>query len=243
MDADQQTDRLKDLERVEDLPSSSSRRDFMKKGAIAGALAWAAPSIASLPGSRVLAGHTTPCPCTDCRASACSVLALGDCLTPDLVGCISADVDTGSGSVPRVRVNANVACQRADDATCSAQALVEGARIRIGEDPGAIDISVESAASCVHCGTGDSQAEDITVNGDPIEIPEGCNQTLDLGVAQLAFNVQECVDGTLTTEALRITALGAEAVVLARSSAGASGCACTACSDNPTCSLPTEDDF
>ena len=51
-------------------------------------------------------------------------------------------------------------------------------------------------------------------------------------------NEQTCTNGTLTVRALHVVVAG-QHVIVAESKAGGPGCACAACSPNPTCTPPT----
>lgn len=53
----------------------------------------------------------------------------------------------------------------------------------------------------------------------------------------ITANEQTCTNGTLTVRALHVVVAG-QHVIVAESSAGGPGCACAACSPNPTCTPP-----
>ena len=140
----------------------------------------------------------------------------------------------------------HVVCGKADSATCTASALVIGARIRVAVNA---VLEADLLSSCVQCGTGASQVlglqlattvANVTTRTD-IAVTGACNERIGLlgDTVVLVLNQQVCDNGTLTVNALRVLspALG---IFAAQSTAGGAGCPCTPCSATPTCAPPTQ---
>jgi hypothetical protein len=216
-----------------------SRRDFLKKGAAAGTVVWAAPTIATLSASPAWA-QGTPCPCEGCRAQATAINVFGGTSTVVANGCTcEIPIDIPPGGTPGVE--ANVACAKADDATCSASSFIEGAEVRLSADTA---LRVSTLSSCVSCGTGDSLIAGVVLVTagveTPIDVTDGCNEPITIGpLVEAVFNEQLCENGVLTVRALRLTLLGQGTIILGESKAGAEGCPCEPCSASPACTPPT----
>jgi hypothetical protein len=224
----------------------TSRRDFLRKSAVVGGVAWAAPAIATIAASPVGAATLYACPaCGNCAAEATGLRAAG--LTAGVAsgsGCqCVADPNLGGGQLGSAA--ADVVCGRADSATCTASALVTGARIRVAQNA---FLEASLLSSCVQCGTGASQVLDldlVTTNALGVEtrtdvvVTGGCNESISLlgGTVVIVLNEQTCNNGTLTVNALRVTAVGVN-VIAAQSQAGGANCPCTPCSATPTCAPP-----
>lgn len=240
-----------------------SRRQLIKRGAVVGGtVLWAAPVVQSLT-TPALGATLYGAKCPNCTTAAATGLrALG--LT----------FGTASGSECRCAVNVNanagtlagasaqVACGKADNATCTASSYLAGLAVNLGSASNGSTAFLEATAlsSCVGGGTGASQIARLelvlrnvlgTEQGRAlITVTAGCNTGIDLSDAlaslgvtllnpvAILFNEQVCDDGTLTVNALRVTVAGLN-VVAGQSRAGGSGCVCTPCSPNPACTPPT----
>lgn len=235
----------------DDGPSDATRREFLKRSAVAGAVVWSAPAIASLPGGRAWAQDYDPCPgCAECDAQATAVNVLGIA-----IGQVDSGCDCGIGpinqTVGTVNVKASVACAKADDDACTASTYLENVEILVGSVPllGDVFVKAQTLSSCVSCGTGDSYVLNLAVHvgtqdPDPLVLSANCNGTPvrvtvgGIDLADVVFNEQVCAGGTLTVNALRVTILGTGDVIVGQSKAGGTGCACTACSSDPACTAP-----
>lgn len=224
---------------TEDVPGDRSRRDFLKRSAAVGVVAWSAPAILSLPGGGAWAGHY-PCPCPNCDAEATAIRTpLGD-LGHTEDGC-TCTLNQTIGPVA-----AQVVCAEANDEHCTARTFLEGVRIELAPNT---FLTASALSSCVTCGSGDSYVADLALLvesplGDtetPLQLSASCNGTV-LGLGDLAtaiFNEQRCDNGVLTVNALRVT-IGGQDIIIGQSKAGAEGCPCTACASDPRCEPPRE---
>lgn len=235
---------------MEHTEHTDTRRGFIKKGAMVGGVAWAAPTILSMGTAHAEHGpYPHNCPdCPTCSASATGlILPLG----------ITAGTASGTGCVCTVvaglnadiaSASAQVVCGKADSASCSASSLVTGAVVRVAAN---VTLEASLLSSCVQCGTGDSQVLDLelvtTLFGSTIReavtVNGGCNEGISLlgGLVAIVLNEQICsggTTGTLTVNALRVTVAGLT-VIAAQSSAGGSDCPCEPCSQAATCTPPT----
>ncbi|MBW3578452.1 MAG: twin-arginine translocation signal domain-containing protein [Actinobacteria bacterium] len=220
-------------------PEDQSRRDFLKRSAVAGAVAWSAPAILSLPGGMSWAAHY-PCPCPNCDAQAAAARIGGSTLAGADNQCtcvVNASLSAGTPSL-----TAQVACAEADDEHCTARTFLEGVRIQIAENT---FITATTLSSCVTCGEGDAFVADLALEVDglstKLQIDGTCNATvLGLeGLATAVFNEQQCDNGVLTVNALRITVDGVD-VIVGQSRAGGTGCPCQACAADPRCEPPKQ---
>lgn len=235
-------------------PAGISRREALRRGAlVGGAVLWVTPVVQSV-GMSPAAGQTTSptpppanCPnCPTCAASATGLSALG--LTAGVASgtacqcLVNANLNAGSVG----GASAQVVCGRADSPGCRASSYVEGAVVRIASNA---VLEAATLGSCVSCGTGSAYVLRLflatTALGQTtrtaLTVGTGCNTAVIVpgfpGVTVVA-NEQTCSGGVLTVDALRVTVDGVT-VVVARSRAGASGCACQPCAANPTCTPPT----
>lgn len=214
-----------------------SRREFLKKGAAAGTLVWAAPSIATLPGGRAWA-QTYPrdCPCTaDAFGLRVIIPPLGINETFGVGGCV-ADVNVGVAGT--ATVTSATVCGEADsdgsDGACSANASIETLNVVVGP-PLAPTLTVaasvltsEATAQCDPCNnTGTSTIASLVVNGITVTALSECNNDV-LGLGLITLNEQTCAGDTLSVNALHITVSGIIEVIVAHSEAGGVGC-CTPC--------------
>jgi hypothetical protein len=228
----------------DDRSTNDSRREFLKKSAVAGGLAWSMPAVASLPGGRAWA-QTYPPACT-CHASAFGMRIIippvGFDQTYDTG---SADppvlsVDTGSislGVLGTIRVQARVVT--ADEGVppqggCHGVAALDFVRISGTALPLPVrpiqtaEIAAEAHASCDGCNTGGGSSVVGLLIGTPaVIIPIGvCN----LNVAGLVVvGEQFCTGDVLTVNALHVNIPGIIEVIVGHAEAGATDCPCTTC--------------
>ena len=229
----------KDIRSIND-----SRRDFLKKSAVVGGLAWSLPAVASLPGGRAWA-QTYPPACT-CATSAFGmrivIPPLGFDQTYDTG---TADppvvsVDTGSlslGLLGTIRVQANLVTAATGvppEGGCHAIAALDFLRISGTALPLIVrpiqtaEIAAEAHASCDGCNTGGgSSIVGLLIGTPPVIIPIGvCN----LSVAGLVVvGEQFCTDDVLTVNALHVNIPGIIEVIVGHAEAGATDCPCTTC--------------
>lgn len=212
----------------------STRREFLKKGAAAGAVTWAAPAILSLPAGRAWAQYGG-CPCT-ANAFGLHVIipSLG---INDMFGVGGCEATVAQGAPGTATVAATAVCSSADsdgsEDLCAAEASVAGLNVVVG-DPLTPDLTVMASvltssarASCEQCGTaGGSSIASLAVDGTTIPVSGACN--LNVG-GLVIVNEQTCAGGTLSVNALHVTVPGVAEVIVAHSEAGAQSCPCAAC--------------
>lgn len=207
-------------------PSSSqhTRRDLIKKSAVAGAAIWAAPAILSV--SRVAAASVVtppgPGPCTTCNASAFGILVTGTVASAPLVPIGPLPTTSGglvcdTSVVPGV-VTTDVMCVQTfnDNDSCRATAIVNGLDILGGlVESGVIQSAASWACDCDPL-TRTSSVAGLSVGGNPVVGINGTpNQTLatinvNLGIllnaaVVITANQQSCVGGVASVNALVIT--------------------------------------
>lgn len=213
----------------------SSRREFLKKSAAAGAAAWSAPAILSLPAGRAWAQQYGGCPCSASAFGLRVVIPAGSVdETFGVGGCVAMVAEGAPGTAT---VAASAVCSSADsdgsDDLCAAEASVGGLNVVVG-DPLAPDLVVVASvlassarASCEECGTaGGSSIASLIVDGEDVDVT-----LCDFSVGGfVVVNEQTCGgDGTLSVNALHITVPGVVEVIVAHSEAGAQSCPCAAC--------------
>lgn len=232
-----------ELEKVD-----SGRRDFLKKSLAAGAVAWAAPAVTSLPGGRAWA-QTYGCPTP---AGPCVLDAFGLQLTLPVFGTIT--IPSAPGPSPTCLINPTVppivnllatVCGDVDPATCTASGYIENLDIDIVSAIGLPILSLQAtvlrataqtSGDCAPaCSTsGSSIIAGLVINGGPINVTSPCNTFIPvvpaLPIAELRLNEQVCTGDTLTVNALRldIPSLGIQ-VIAGHAAAGRSGCSCNTC--------------
>lgn len=214
-----------------------TRRDFIKKGAMVGGVAWAAPTILSV---GLAPAHALYQCCPNCDAAATGLRVK----LPLVVNPIAFGVSDGPGEVCNpvtatgTVINAGVACGSANDANCTASGELVGnpgqtvpAVITIG----GVVISATVLRGEVHCGpnglVGSSTITGLTVNGQPITLASNCQLVLNVAGVRIAINEQTCNNGRLTVRALHASVDLAGAVtdvVAGEATAGAPGCKCVA---------------
>ncbi|MGH9243687.1 MAG: choice-of-anchor P family protein [Acidimicrobiales bacterium] len=211
-----------------------SRRSFIRRSAIAGGAAWAAPAVVSLSSAGAQVGTPRPCPCTaDAFGLRVVIPPLGIDETFGVGGCVA---DTGVVGVPgTATVSAQVVC---GDATtgdvCTGAASIADLGVVVGPEllptltVDATIIESSASAACDPCSTtGSSSIASLTVNGIAVDVTGACNlDVLDLGL--VFVNEQTCTGDTLEVNAIHILVPDIVEVVVAHSEAGGAGC-CTAC--------------
>jgi hypothetical protein len=221
-----------------------SRREFLKKSAVVGGLAWSMPAVASLPGGRAWA-QTYPPACT-CTAEAFGMRIIIPPVGFDQTYDAGAEdppviaVDTGQinlGALGRIRVQANIVT--ADTGVppqggCHGVAALDFLRISGTALPLPVrpiqtaEIAAEAHASCDGCNTGGgSSVVGLLIGTPPVIIPIGvCN----LSVAGLVVvGEQFCTGDVLTVNALHVNIPGIIEVIVGHAEAGATDCPCTTC--------------
>src|SRR5713101_6247524 len=123
-----------------------NRRDFLKKSAIVGGAAWAAPAIATVSSAMAVTSQG-PCACTACTgqatAAAVGPLTLGQQL---VTGCTCV-VITPTTLQPTLA--ADVACGKVDNNFCSASSYLANVKIQLAPTT---FIHATALSSCVNCG-------------------------------------------------------------------------------------------
>lgn len=222
--------------------SGLSRREALKKGAIAGgAIMWATPVIQSVGLSGALAQQPSPRPpqC-QCIASACALRITGlvnvtACGNPQCV----AEVFLGTARI------ATVLCATAEttpgaNAACDASASVATLDIPPIAVTGTIGINIpriqatvltSSVSAPCNCAapTVTSNVATLTIGGNNVTVPPpGGTTTVQTpaGTLLIAVGERTCVNGVTTVRALRISLGTLLDVVVAESAAGAVGCPC-----------------
>lgn len=225
----------------------ASRRDFLKRSAVAGAAVWTAPAIASLPGAGAWAADGTPCPCeSDALALAVRIPPSGSLV--DLAfdrgaedPCV-ANVDTKeqTTALGTIRVQATTVCadeSPAGTVPCTAEASIQTLDVT-GTALGTLSpisttvLASQASANCFPCEVrGSSTIASLTVGTTTVDVNSllgSCNVDV-LGLGVIVFNEQACAGETLTVTALHLLVPNVVEVIAARSQAAAEGCPCQAC--------------
>lgn len=227
----------------DDRPMDDSRREFLKKSALVGGLAWSAPAVVSLPGGRALAGSPMPCACV---ASAFGLriiippLGIDQTFDTGSADPSVASVDTGSlslGALGTIRVVANVV--NANDGVppqggCHGTASLTFLRIGGTALPLPVRpiqaglIQAEAHANCDGCNTGGGSAvAGLRIGTPAITIPVGvCNFSV---AGLVVVGEQICEGDSLNVNALHVNIPGIIEVIVAHAEAGATDCPCTTC--------------
>jgi hypothetical protein len=228
----------------------SGRRDFLKKSLVAGAVAWGAPAVTSLPGGKAWAQTYNQCVCTgDAYGLRVIIPLLG---FDETFGENGSLVNTGTIGIPPLgSVAATVVTGdegSSVDGTCFGRAsvatldLIVGSTIAPSLRVTAGVLLSSATASCPPCGTqGTSSIANATASGTllggsiDLDAIASCNTDV-LGLGIIVINEQSCdANGNLTVNALHITVPGIVEVIVAHSVAGAgdqaggSTCPCVAC--------------
>jgi hypothetical protein len=195
-----------------------SRRDFIRRTAITGAVVWSAPAILSISNAGAASPPPTPCiPCTTCAASSYGVLVSGTVASlpvtlgptptapPDttvlsvaLPGVISTDVIT-------VTAGESAAC------VCGATATIDGATVLAGVVSTGVIFSEATQPCDCSAGTLTSTVAALTilgisqnVTGAPNQILIGASLTAPFTTTTVTVtaNAQSCVGGLKSVDAL-----------------------------------------
>ena len=206
----------------------SSRRTFIKRSLVAGAVVWSAPAITSMPAGRAWAKTYHTCTCT---SSAYGLRVIIPILSIDQTfgvdGCVVGPFTVGSAGV--ATVTASAVCGNDTSGTnvnCAAQATIASLDVLVGSvttltPNGTLHLQatvLEADASSV-CGqcvspTGSSTAATASVAGTAlgaahsggvtINVDAGCNTDV-LGLGLVKVNEQVCnADDSLSVNALHI---------------------------------------
>lgn len=226
----------------------TGRRDFLKRSAAVGALAWSAPAITSLAAGRAWA-QTYPC---DCRSASTGLIVrvpdLGTNMVIDngVVDPCMNEFHSGLLTVAlgqTLQVDATTVC--ADDTrdatagTCQGTASIQTLDINgtlLGElaPIRATALTTVGNASC-NPTSAETTLASLSVAGNAVPIPNPCNfdvlLSLGLGaLGQLVIGRQVCgANNTLTAQAMYVNLLGGVAEIIAAQSILSGGGACTAC--------------
>ncbi|MFP5376053.1 MAG: choice-of-anchor P family protein [Acidimicrobiia bacterium] len=216
--------------------TEQTRRDFIKKGAMVGGVAWAAPTILSIGTAHAQTALYECCP--NCQAA-----ATGLRVSAPLVGTVSFGVATGPSqtcnpvTATGTIIDSGVACGAANSDQCTASGELVGS----ATDPnvpatitvGGVVITATVLRGEVRCGPngleGSSTIVGLTVNGAPVTLASNCQLVISLPGVTVTVNEQTCDDGRLTVRALHVSAplIGTD-VVAGEAIAGAPGCTCVA---------------
>ena len=212
---------------LETTQRGSSRRTFIKRSLVAGAVVWSAPAVTSLPAGRAWAKTYRTCSCT---SSAYGLRVIIPLLSIDQTfgvdGCVA---DTGTlGATGTATVHATAVCgsdTSGTDVNCSAQATIATLDVLVGTvttlTPNgtlhlqATVLEADASAVCGQClsPTGSSTAATASVAGTAlgthsggvtINVAADCNTDV-LGLGLVKVNEQVCnPDNSLSVNALHI---------------------------------------
>lgn len=215
--------------------TEQTRRDFIKKGAMVGGVAWAAPTILSMGTAHAQTALYECCP-------GCQAEATGLRVDPPLLSPISFGVATGPSqtcnpvSVSGI-IESGVACGAANDSQCTASGELVGhptdSTVPATITVGGVVITATVLRGEVRCGPngleGSSTIAGLTIDGDPITLATNCQLVISIAGVTVTVNEQTCNNGRLTVRALHVSApaIGTD-VVAGEAVAGAPGCTCVA---------------
>ena len=213
---------------LETAERGASRRTFIKRSLVAGAVVWAAPAVTSLPAGRAWAKTYRTCSCT---SSAYGLRVIIPLLSIDQTfgvdGCVVGPFTVGSAGV--ATVTAQAVCGNdtsGTDVNCAAQATIASLDVLVGTvttlTPNgtlhvqATVLEADASAVCGQClsPTGSSTALTASVKGTllgaahsggiTIDVNADCNtDILNLGLVKV--NEQVCnLDNSLSVNALHI---------------------------------------
>lgn len=220
--------------------SEHTRRDFIKKGAMVGGVAWAAPTILSMGTAHAQTALYECCP--NCQAAATGLRVDTVLLNPVSLGVATGPTQTCAvaatvGSV----ASTGVACGAANSEQCSASGELVGSNsdpnaFTTIDIPGLVAIRAQVLRGEVRCGPngleGSSTIVGLTINGSPVSLASNCQLTISLLGVTITVNEQTCRNGRLTVRALHVEALNVADVVVGEAVAGAAGCRCV---EAPAC--------
>lgn len=230
--------------------SGLGRRDFLKRSALTGAVAWSAPTVLSLPGGAAWA--QTYCCSAEADGLIVRVPDNGDIVNVDLPGGPNEYVlDTGEGGIVLlggIEIRVQVITARTDEpqgGPCTA--VAEIANLSISGDPlGNLDpiqlrvLTAEGSAPCPPCNggtTADTSILELTLGSlgtpPPLLDLSACNLTVDLSpIVKLDIGKQVCEGNTLTASALELVLLdGLAEVIASRVRLTSRECPCETCGD------------
>lgn len=215
--------------------TEQTRRDFIKKGAMVGGVAWAAPTILSMGAAHAQTALYECCP--GCQAAATGLRVDPPLLSPVSFGVATGPSQTCNPVAVTGIIDAGVACGAANDSQCTASGELVGS----ATDPdvpatitvGGVVITATVLRGEVRCGPsgleGSSTIAGLTINGDPITLATNCQLVISIAGVVITVNEQSCDNGRLTVRALHVSAPLADTdVVAGEAIAGAPGCNCVA---------------
>lgn len=187
-----------------------TRRDALKKGAVGGALLWAAPAITTVSrASAVDQGTPPPPPTCTCTASGFGVSATGNILgTPIAIGPVQNAVQVGNpGDLIYVEgVFTNV---DEDPAVCSVESGVALFELStVGAILSVETVTAQVSAPCDCTGSGSTTIASLVLNATDLSvlITGEPNQTLiDTGGITLVVNEQFCNGDEGVVRAVHLT--------------------------------------
>lgn len=191
----------------------ASRRDFLKKGAVTGALVWAAPAITTLSGGTARAQGSPPVGAC-CSAEAYGLSVVVPALTIDQIfgsapGCNQENpgdpVNLATAGVVAQSVGALTAC---DEDGCTARSFVTALSVtRNDVTASAVALNSDVTGDCDTCGvTRGGGIASVIVNGTPVDASAPPNTlVVNAGGVLVVVNEQGCTGGTRFTNALHIT--------------------------------------
>lgn len=225
------------------------RRDFLKRSALTGAVAWSAPTVLSLPGGAAWA-QAYPCCSADADGLIVRVPDNGDIVNVDLPGGPNEYVlDTGEGGIVLLgglEIRVQVITARTDEQADGCTAVAEIANLSISGDPlGNLDpiqlrvLTAEGSAPCPPCGvtTAETSIAQLTLGSlgtpPPLLDLSACNLTVDLSpIVKLDIGKQVCEGNTLTASALELVLLdGLAEVIASRVTLTSDECPCDTCGE------------
>lgn len=217
-----------------------TRRDALKKGAVGGALLWAAPAITTVSRASAVAPGTPPPPPTCvCTASGFAVSATGNVLGTEInIGPVENAVQVGEpgdliyleGLFTNIDTDADV---------CSAEsgaALLEISVVGVILSAEVLTASVSAPCDC--SGSGETTIASLVLNASDLGvlITGEANQVLiDAAGIRLVVNEQDCEGTQGVVRALHLTVdlIGVQLdLIVGEARAG---------NDNEACTCPVED--
>lgn len=236
------------------------RREFLKRSAVTGAVAWSAPTVLSMPGGAAWA--QSYCCSAEAIGLQVRVTETGELINIDIPDGQECVVATGTNGiqVAGLNIEASLICERTDEpegGPCTAEAEIADLRISdvngenllggLGINP--IHVEVLKSHGTAPCGpdcgsgvTGDSELLNLTLGNEVLQLDP--NLTLDLGdILRLGIGREECNGNELTVTALDLNLLGLVEVVASRVKVSSRECACHADTSSDNLVFDTVDDL